>query len=82
LREAAQGSAGAALGTVGDLGLVQGEVAEDLFFRNLRGTFRKVKMDIKKVKRNLKHPGSERKMGFRRSSALKAVGIMVGQERF
>jgi hypothetical protein len=42
---------------LGDLGLVQGEVAEDLFFRNLRGTFRKVKMDIKKVKRNLKRKG-------------------------
>jgi Holliday junction resolvase-like predicted endonuclease len=42
---------------LGDLGLVQGEVAEDLFFRNLKGTFRKAKMDIKKVKRNLKRKG-------------------------
>ena len=33
---------------LGDLGLVQGEVAEDLFFRNLRGVFRKTKMDLKK----------------------------------
>jgi chromosome segregation ATPase len=42
---------------LGDLGLVQGEVAEDLFFRNLRGAFKKTKMDIKKVKRNLKRKG-------------------------
>ena len=42
---------------LGDLGLVQGEVAEDLFFRNLRGVFRKAKMDLKKVKRNLKRKG-------------------------
>ncbi|MDZ7696620.1 MAG: hypothetical protein U5R49_06780 [Deltaproteobacteria bacterium] len=42
---------------LGDLGLVQGEVAEDLFFRNLRGVFRKTKMDLKKVKRNLKRKG-------------------------
>ena len=32
-------------------------MAEDLFFRNLKGTFRKAKMDIKKVKRNLKRKG-------------------------
>jgi hypothetical protein len=42
---------------LGDLGLVQGEVAEDLFFRNLKGAFKKTKMDIKKVKRNLKRKG-------------------------
>lgn len=42
---------------LGDLGLVQGEVAEDLFFRNLRGVFRKTKMDLKKVKRNLRRKG-------------------------
>ena len=42
---------------LGDLGLVQGEVAEDLFFCNLRGVFRKAKMDLKKVKRNLKRKG-------------------------
>ncbi|MDZ7696766.1 MAG: hypothetical protein U5R49_07540 [Deltaproteobacteria bacterium] len=42
---------------LGDLGLVQGEVAEDLFFRNLRGVFRKTKIDLKKVKRNLKRKG-------------------------
>jgi chromosome segregation ATPase len=42
---------------LGDLGLVQGEVAEDLFFRNLRGVFRKTKMELKKVKRNLKRKG-------------------------
>jgi hypothetical protein len=42
---------------LGDLGLVQGEVAEDLFFRNLRGVFRKTKMELKKVRRNLKRKG-------------------------
>jgi len=42
---------------LGDLGLVQGEVAEELFFRNLRGVFRKTKMDLKKVTRNLKRKG-------------------------
>jgi Holliday junction resolvase-like predicted endonuclease len=42
---------------LGDLGLVQGEVAEDLFFRNLKGVFRKTNIDLKKVKRNLKRKG-------------------------
>jgi len=42
---------------LGELGLVQGEVAEDLFFRNLKGVFRKTKMALKKVKRNLKRKG-------------------------
>ncbi len=44
---------------LGDLGLVQGEVAEDLFFRNLRYLF-KEKRDIifADVKRNLKKRGS------------------------
>jgi len=42
---------------LGELGLVQGEVAEDLFFRNLRGVFKKARIDLKKVKRNLKRKG-------------------------
>ncbi|EFK11582.1 conserved hypothetical protein [delta proteobacterium NaphS2] len=42
---------------LGELGLVQGEVAEELFFRNLRGIFRKTTMELKKVKRNLKRKG-------------------------
>jgi len=44
---------------LGDLGLVQGEVAEDLFFRNVRYLF-KAKRDIifADVKRNLKKKGS------------------------
>jgi len=45
---------------LGDLGLVQGEVAEDLFYRNLKGVFKKTKMDIKKVKRSLKRKGEDR----------------------
>jgi len=42
---------------LGDLGLVQGEVAEDLFFRNLRGVFKKAGIDLRKVKSNLKRKG-------------------------
>ena len=42
---------------LGDLGLVQGEVAEDLFYRNLKGVFRKAKLELRKVKRNLKRKG-------------------------
>lgn len=43
---------------LGDLGLVQGEVAEDLFYRNVRGLFKK-EQDIifADVKRNLKKKG-------------------------
>jgi hypothetical protein len=40
-----------------DLGLVQGEVAEDLFYRNVRGVFRKRRMQFKEVLRNLKKKG-------------------------
>ena len=40
---------------LGDLGLVQGEVAEDLFFRNIRNLFKaKRDMIFGDVKRNLK----------------------------
>ena len=42
---------------LGDLGLVQGEVAEDLFYRNLKSVFRKADVDLKKVKRRLKRKG-------------------------
>jgi len=42
---------------LGDLGLVQGEVAEDLFYRNVRYLFRSRDMDFRKVKRNLKKKG-------------------------
>jgi hypothetical protein len=40
-----------------DLGLVQGEVAEDLFYRNLRSLFRKRKVNFEKVRRNMKKKG-------------------------
>jgi septal ring factor EnvC (AmiA/AmiB activator) len=40
-----------------DQGLVQAEVAEDLFYRNLRSLFRKRKMNFEKVLRNLKKKG-------------------------
>jgi hypothetical protein len=42
---------------LGDLGLVQGEVAEDLFYRNLIGLFKKRSMEFEKVRRNLKRKG-------------------------
>jgi len=40
-----------------DLGLVQGEVAEELFYRNLRSLFRKRKVTFEKVRRNVKKKG-------------------------
>lgn len=41
-----------------DLGLVQGEVAEDLFYRNLTSLFRKQQnLHFSKVKRNLRRKG-------------------------
>ena len=43
---------------LGDLGLVQGEVAEDLFYRNVRGLFKEKRdMIFADVKRNLKKKG-------------------------
>jgi Holliday junction resolvase-like predicted endonuclease len=43
---------------LGDLGLVQGEVAEDLFYRNVRYLFKKERdMIFSDVKRNLKKKG-------------------------
>ena len=44
---------------LGDLGLVQGEVAEDLFFRNVRYLFKEERdLIFSGVKRNLKKKGS------------------------
>ena len=44
---------------LGDLGLVQGEVAEDLFYRNVRGLFKEERdMIFADVKRNLKKKGA------------------------
>jgi hypothetical protein len=44
---------------LGDLGLVQGEVAEDLFYRNVRGLFKEERdLIFSDVKRNLKKKGS------------------------
>ena len=43
---------------LGDLGLVQGETAEDLFYRNLRSLFKKERdLIFTDVKRNLKRKG-------------------------
>ena len=43
---------------LGDLGLVQGEVAEDLFYRNIRSLFKERDMIFADVKRNLKKKGA------------------------
>ena len=44
---------------LGDLGLVQGEVAEDLFYRNVRGLFKEDRdMIFADIKRNLKKKGA------------------------
>ena len=40
-----------------DQGLVQGEVAEELFYRNLRSVFRKRKVRFEKIRRNVKKKG-------------------------
>ncbi|MBF0119233.1 MAG: hypothetical protein HQK79_10395 [Desulfobacterales bacterium] len=42
---------------LGDLGLVQGEVAEDLFYRNVKSLFKEEKITFKSVERNLKKKG-------------------------
>ena len=42
---------------LGDMGLVQGEVAEDLFYRNVKSVFTKRKMTFRNVRRNLKKKG-------------------------
>ncbi|MCK5509616.1 MAG: hypothetical protein KAI50_13970 [Desulfobacterales bacterium] len=42
---------------LGDLGLVQGEVAEDLFYRNVSYLFKNRDMNFRDVKRNLKKKG-------------------------
>jgi len=41
-----------------DLGLVQGEVAEELFYRNLPALFRKRKVKFREVRRNVKKKGA------------------------
>ena len=44
---------------LGDLGLVQGEIAEDLFYRNVRYLFKEERdMIFSEVKRNLKKKGA------------------------
>jgi len=40
-------------------GLIQMEAPEDLFYRNMKGVFRKIGLDLKKVKLNLKRQGQE-----------------------
>jgi hypothetical protein len=42
---------------LGDLGLVQGEVAEDLFYRNVGGMFRRMDVPVERVRRNVKIKG-------------------------
>jgi hypothetical protein len=42
---------------LGNMGIVQGEIAEDLFYRNTKEVFRKKGFDFQTVKRNLKKKG-------------------------
>ncbi len=39
---------------LGEMGLVQGDVAEDLFYRNVRGMFRRLDVPVERVRRNVK----------------------------
>ena len=39
---------------LGDLGLVQGEIGEELFYRNLKGMFKKRGIEFNRVRRNLR----------------------------
>ena len=43
---------------LGDLGLVQGEVAEELFYRNVSGLFIPLNLRIERVRRNVKIKGT------------------------
>ncbi len=42
---------------LGKMGIVQGEVAEELFYRNVEGLFRKMNMRFERIRRNLKVKG-------------------------
>ena len=42
---------------LGDMGLVQGEVAEELFYRNVKGLFRPMDMRFARIRRNVKVKG-------------------------
>ncbi|MFH0728838.1 MAG: hypothetical protein V2B19_21195 [Pseudomonadota bacterium] len=39
---------------LGDLGLVQGEIAEDLFYRNVKGLFSPLDLCFRRIRRNVK----------------------------
>ncbi|MFH0728839.1 MAG: hypothetical protein V2B19_21200 [Pseudomonadota bacterium] len=43
--------------SLGDLGLVQGEVADDLFYRNVKGLFSPLDLRFKRIRRNVKVKG-------------------------
>jgi len=47
----------ATLKALGDLGLVQGEVAEDLFYRNVKGLFGPRNIHFERIRRNVKVKG-------------------------
>jgi len=42
---------------LGDMGLVQGEVAEELFYRNVKGLFQPMDMRFARIRRNVKVKG-------------------------
>jgi len=44
---------------LGDLGIVQGEVAEELFYRNVKGLFKPLDLRFDRIRRNVKIKGSK-----------------------
>jgi hypothetical protein len=45
--------------SLGDLGFVQGEVAEELFYRNVKGLFKPLDLRFDRIRRNVKIKGSK-----------------------
>jgi len=43
--------------SLGDMGLVQGEVAEELFYRNVKGLFSPLDLRFERIRRNVKVKG-------------------------
>ena len=44
---------------LGDLGIVQGEIAEELFYRNVKGLFKPLDLRFDRVRRNVKIKGAK-----------------------
>jgi hypothetical protein len=50
--------------SLGDLGLVQGEVAEEFFYRNEKGLFSPLALRFDRIRRNVKAKGSRGEYGI------------------